>query len=405
MMNRKNKGKAAKRSRNDGDQTPKRGERKRTRQSNRVDRETASSSNQESSHDENSQIDQQNTEQERPVFRAVFQENDDIVTMDVNEEEEAALGETDTVNDSIQSSDEEGEIVFNSSQERSLNNNATVTAQVHRAMTPTRSRPSRIAEETVTEVDEPQVNPQQLIHETIQRTMEQLFKEGRLKNEDEMKAQAKKATFRYASPLEKSGKIISNNSDLTIYERAVKDKTRESSSSEDLIDTSDEQINNSDETINPACDGEAPQSEKIQSTGHNNTFNVNMIDQVLNNIAEQTLRDGKKKEDRYKRAENPQPSTSRDRDRSPDELADQLVKQAELSKAQIYDTPGKHDELNVANDFVHSSLVDQNYKIVGAHVDPATRAKIVNNEYIDFAKLIPRDRVLTEEDNRVQWII
>ena len=50
-------------------------------------------------------------------------------------------------------------------------------------------------------------------------------------------------------------------------------------------------------------------------------------------------------------------------------------------------------------------MIDENYLIIGTHVDPALQQKIVNHEYVDFARLIPRgSRVSREEDNCLEII-
>ena len=47
-------------------------------------------------------------------------------------------------------------------------------------------------------------------------------------------------------------------------------------------------------------------------------------------------------------------------------------------------------------------LVDEDYRVLGGHVDTNLRKKIVSNEYVDLAKLLPRDRVKSETDNRLE---
>ena len=41
---------------------------------------------------------------------------------------------------------------------------------------------------------------------------------------------------------------------------------------------------------------------------------------------------------------------------------------------------------------------------MAAHLDQATHDKIINNEYVDFAKLLPKDKVLVEHDNRMEMV-
>ena len=71
----------------------------------------------------------------------------------------------------------------------------------------------------------------------------------------------------------------------------------------------------------------------------------------------------------------------------------------------MFDISGKQsDGLNAINQYVHSAMVDESYKLMGAHIDEVTRGKILNFEYIDLTKLLPRDRILEEEDNRLTWV-
>ena len=91
--------------------------------------------------------------------------------------------------------------------------------------------------------------------------------------------------------------------------------------------------------------------------------------------------------------------------------ADQLVRQAEANKAKILEVSGEinsdNEDLQVRNNVSvhrhHPSLVDEDYLVVGGHVDELTRLRIENGEYIDFARLLPRDRQI-EEDNRMEIV-
>ena len=91
------------------------------------------------------------------------------------------------------------------------------------------------------------------------------------------------------------------------------------------------------------------------------------------------------------------------------ERAKKLLQQAEEAKAVMCNVPGKNSLTlgekpnHVVNhvDVLLSMLVDEEYDIVDNHVDDATRGKIVRGEYIDLAKLIPKDRVMVQQDNRM----
>ena len=54
---------------------------------------------------------------------------------------------------------------------------------------------------------------------------------------------------------------------------------------------------------------------------------------------------------------------------------------------------------------MHTAMIDEDYIMVGSHVDEATLTKIKNSEYVDIAKLIPKDRILANEDNRLELVV
>ena len=85
--------------------------------------------------------------------------------------------------------------------------------------------------------------------------------------------------------------------------------------------------------------------------------------------------------------------------------AEQMIKESEAAKARIYDVPGKDLQfLSAQKPNYYNGNVDEDYLVVGGFVDQTTRAKIGNGEYIDFAKLIQRDKVNHEDDHRMEMI-
>ena len=115
--------------------------------------------------------------------------------------------------------------------------------------------------------------------------------------------------------------------------------------------------------------------------------------------------------------EQPLPGTSRDPPSSgrdmrshfvtSEEKMQDVIRQAEVSKARIFNTPGKPQQLQQLNSNFLSptAVVDEGYFIVGAHLDEATVNKIGKGEYIDFGKLLPKDKVMSEEDRKLKMII
>ena len=108
---------------------------------------------------------------------------------------------------------------------------------------------------------------------------------------------------------------------------------------------------------------------------------------------------------------------------TPNEKADHIICEAERSRARIHQTRGNdllmenlfqdkdHDnftpqyEVDLSKEFVHSAMVDESYHLVGSHVDTHTQEKIVNGEYVDFARLVPKDRILMTEDQRYEMVV
>ena len=56
------------------------------------------------------------------------------------------------------------------------------------------------------------------------------------------------------------------------------------------------------------------------------------------------------------------------------------------------------------NQFMRTAIMDKDYLIVAAHVDEVLERRIRNGEFIDFARLLPRDRVQMQQDERIELI-
>ena len=83
-----------------------------------------------------------------------------------------------------------------------------------------------------------------------------------------------------------------------------------------------------------------------------------------------------------------------------EQRADQKIKDAELSKAAVFPPSGKFPCFSNSQ-FMNTAMMDEDYITVGSHIDDVTINKIKKGEYIDFGKLIPRDRILIEEENKL----
>ena len=80
---------------------------------------------------------------------------------------------------------------------------------------------------------------------------------------------------------------------------------------------------------------------------------------------------------------------------SPEEKAVCVIKDAEARKARILPKTGKQS----------TAVIDEGYVVVASHMDENTVLKVQRGEYIDFGKLILKDRILVEEDQQLEMII
>ena len=170
-----------------------------------------------------------------------------------------------------------------------------------------------------------------------------------------------------------------SGSETTVYRNAVQpvqlqlnkgDKRISSSSEEEQVNTSDEMFEETN-------------------------------DQFINNFIQGVRADeygGHGNEDEGATGGERRPNAGVDRAR-------QLVKEAENAKAKMFRTPGKDaNEIEILRSMLQALLVDEKYLMVGSHVDDTIKRKIMNNEYIDFARLLSRDRAGMEEDAPMKMV-
>ena len=85
--------------------------------------------------------------------------------------------------------------------------------------------------------------------------------------------------------------------------------------------------------------------------------------------------------------------------------AEQIVRDAEHAKANIYEVPGRKSLLNnFSKSLVYSMLLDDDYQAVEVHIDQNTILKILNGEYVDFAKLLPHERTDGDSEEKLELV-
>ena len=80
------------------------------------------------------------------------------------------------------------------------------------------------------------------------------------------------------------------------------------------------------------------------------------------------------------------------------------IREVEQGKTRIFQTPGR-ELLDLQSSYVHSAMVDQDYYVLAAHLDESVQNKITRGEYVDLAKLIPKDRIITEEEQKLHMVV
>ena len=91
---------------------------------------------------------------------------------------------------------------------------------------------------------------------------------------------------------------------------------------------------------------------------------------------------------------------------TPEQRAEQKVREAENLKAYTFPVTGKDPrQKHRLSQFFNTAMIDKDYMVVGSHVDEATYQRIKQGEFIDFGKLIPKDRIISEEENRLELVI
>ena len=176
---------------------------------------------------------------------------------------------------------------------------------------------------------------------------------------------------------------------------------RGSSSSEDNVDTSDENL----ELMFVDVDRVDPNVDTVvDERQFNEEEKMEVIEtQPVNFEIERFIAERRRQDERDRSREDVQPSTSSARDNSQqrrqsdraEERATELIRKAEAKKAKSMHPTGRPDlpfDIDMhGGGLAHSVLVDENYLVVAAHVDEVTQYKIEKGEYVDFSRLIPRD--------------
>ena len=171
---------------------------------------------------------------------------------------------------------------------------------------------------------------------------------------------------------------IQSPSEITMYKNAVDVVTQQniSSSSDDMIDTSDENLDKSIRNLNLELN---PNKSCLSPfyADHRRDHHSGSRSRSHSQLRE-TDRQGQRGH-----LHSPLPLECP----PPEDHATQLIQDAEHARAKMMNVQGNEISGLGQPPLIHSVLIDETFVMVAAHVDGQLRDKILQFEYVDFARL------------------
>ena len=319
------------------------------------------------------------------------------------------------------SSDEDDEVQLSQRSRGSENNHANVATpqcrenQYRFSSSPGKNSRRRTEDEFEDKINTSLDNMQKYMDEklaSLSRLAEMERELAEKKRElEEMKARGKKKLKQKFCHEE--NEIWSDNdetkSELTIYRNAVAKATvkdRESSLSDELINTSDEtdkdlhmQLYFSECELSQ--DRERDRYDQYDRGHSHERSRHRGNSRTRDNSCDHRNQCEGTRYNRYDRSQEREEQIRHqiEQNRQIEQKSDKLIRDAEVAKAQIYEVAGKSIQpINGQwGQEMLSALIDENYKLVGSHVEEYIQQKILNNEFVDFAQLLPWNRPATNE--------
>ena len=89
-----------------------------------------------------------------------------------------------------------------------------------------------------------------------------------------------------------------------------------------------------------------------------------------------------------------------------DARLNKVIREAEASRARVQEIAdrSRNQFKEPGKEHKGYSAIDDDYQVLGGHVDGSLHRRIIEHEYIDFTRLIPRDRVKIKTDNRLEMV-
>ena len=204
----------------------------------------------------------------------------------------------------------------------------------------------------------------------------------RVTNREKCKTDGHKTTPKKGKPIPSS--VLESNSDVTVYSRAVK-LNIPPDSGELVIKESGLDDGDLDTTINMLLDNTRNQIDggrKVSSSSEELMDTSDETAMEISNESESFV------------ADRPGPSRM---EIETEEAAADLIKDAEGRRGTMYEVSGKVGRFN-------TSQIDEDYQMLDTHVDEAMRKKIQRFEFIELGRLLPRNRGSDDDHQRLEII-
>ena len=175
-----------------------------------------------------------------------------------------------------------------------------------------------------------------------------------------------------------------NVSEVTVYKRAVAQQQQEKGENVDQIERFIENIRQEGEFSELNSRKISSSSDELMDTSEENELNLE--NNILSGDVHKLMQQKKV---------------------THEDQADQIIKDAECSKARMYDVKGKSpnnfDTRGLSNG-LSTIQMDEDYQMLDTHVHENTRKKILEFEYVEFSKLISKNRFMNEQDQHLELV-
>ena len=177
-----------------------------------------------------------------------------------------------------------------------------------------------------------------------------------------------------------------SNSEAMIYQSAVKRVMPNNNNDIEQTDIGELAIHR---------DSSSSEDENMNASNETNeTMEINEINDMTVMFTDTKKMPRREKEDRDKETVRHRRNSTQAVDRRREEI----TREAERGKAHIFEVKGKEST------YLHTALIDEGYVMMGTHLDTGTKQKIEEGQYVDLARLLPRDKVRTEDDHRLEMV-